>query len=226
MRTPGWPAGYTLEAALDLAPGQEFTPTAGLSERLRPMPFLSVINRLYNHSLQVHTFNRADLEELNLKHFALHIPVDLAGHTLTLRARYTGNGASLTSGITGPIKLIAPCDQNDRARIESIRLFEAWLSGDNERTLEIADSMLTNGLSDAQGWVTAQSAAWSLNRPDKVLNYLERMYEDFRQLTVELGTATPPRFNPQMPPDPKIQQEYEHRRSNLLEAITRQQQQR
>jgi hypothetical protein len=223
LRKYGWPTGYVLEAALDLSPSQDFVPTSGLMERLQPTPFLSVVNIANQWDLEHNEFHPADLEALNLKHFALHIPADLAGHRLTLRSRCNVNGFSLTSGLVGPIEVITPCDRSDTSRIVAIQLFEAWVRKDDERAIEIADSMLACGLSDAEGWVTARSAAQALHRPEKSLAYLDRLYQDFGTLYIELGTTEPPRFDPQGARDSIVQQQYEHKRNSALQAIARQQ---
>jgi hypothetical protein len=53
--SPGWPEGYTLEAALDLPSGQSFAPTPGLIDRLTLTPFYTFDNLYQERKLLLAT---------------------------------------------------------------------------------------------------------------------------------------------------------------------------
>lgn len=212
---PGWPDGYILEAALDLPDQQPFTPTPGLIDRLQPARYLSIVNQMYEKDVLERRTSSVDLLGLNSKDFVLRIPSDLSGHTLTFRARFERNGLKLTSNLVGSISIIAPCDQNDTARIIATQIYEAWDMLDYRRAVAIADSMLETGLSDAAGWDWAESAARGCGEIDKAIAYLDRLFEDFGVVEV-YDPSNPPRLNRHGPRNSEMQSAYEYMRNSLL----------
>ncbi len=222
---PGWPEGYILEAALDLPKKQPFIPSSGLIERLNPIRILSEANRGAEQTLFRNPVDFRDVVNLNAKYFVMTIPADLAGHTLSFQVHFEDQGLALTSKTLGPIRIIAPCDRYDTARIISLQIYEGWQVGDITRCTELADSMLAVGLSDALAWDLAEAMARGLEDYDKALLYLQRLYEDFGVLGLELGTADPPIFNPEGIRDPKMQTGYENRRNELLRLKSEKEQQ-
>ena len=176
---PSWPEGYSLEAALDPAEGQAFEPSDELVARFQPTRYLSVANRYYERRVLDPTQGRPDRELLNSKHFLLIVPADLVGHSFALCARYDRDGLSLVSEPTRPpILVVAACNREDSARIAAGAVYAAYWSGDNERAVQIADSMLTVGLSDAAAWKYAGSAARAIEQYDKAIVYLDRSWGD------------------------------------------------
>jgi hypothetical protein len=228
--SPGWPEGYALEAALDLPSGQTFAPTPGLIDRLTPTPFFTFDNLYQERKLLLGDSAHVYRSNLNVKNFAIHIPDDLAGHTVTIRALYRHGDMDLE---TRPptqdqlISVIAPCDKADTARIVASRLFVAWASNDSDRVITLADSMLACDLSDAIAWNYARTTALRLGQYEKALAYLDRMYQDFGVASVEAeaGTDAVPRLNRNGPRDPQKQQVYERQRNELLQVIAREEQQ-
>jgi hypothetical protein len=219
MLIPGWPEGYLLEAALDLPNGKTFIATPGLIERLEPTRYLSTANRASEKDLLEHRTPYVDYRHLNTKEFVLHIPQDAVAHTLTFRARYQLADINLESAPIGPILILAPCDRSDTARIVATRIYEARQMFDYRRAINIADSMLAVGLSDASGWELAIGAAVGCYEYEKAVAYLDRMYEDFGVLETPYPTH-PPRLNPQGPRDPEIQAAYQEQRAMLLQEKT------
>ncbi len=137
---PGWPAGYALEAALDMPIG-EFQPVPGLIERLRPQPFWSLGN-LHNQWALAQDPQQVRRRDLNSKCFVVHIPADLAGHTLTFRGRFQRGDTLLVSKPQKSYAIIAPCDQSDSARILASWVSEAMHASRLERALALTDSLL------------------------------------------------------------------------------------
>jgi hypothetical protein len=224
-RTPGWPEGYVLEAALDLPYGQPFVPVAGLVERLAPRPYLSSANLGPQYSLLTGDGD-VNLLELNQKEFVLTIPSDLAGHTLTFRARYRRGAIDLQSKTSGPITVVPACDRSDTARIVATRIFEARQAEDHMRAMEIADSMLACNLSDVVGWKYAEISAVAAHQYDKALSYLERRFQDVGMVWVRTGSAYPTQLNRQAARDPEVLAKYQRARDDLLKAKAKYDQQR
>ena len=227
--SPGWPEGYTLEAALDLPSGQSFSPTPGLIDRLTPTSFFTFDNLYQERKLLLGDSVHVYKSNLNVKNFAVHIPSDLAGHTVTIRALYHHGDINLQTkpDWDEPVSIIAPCDRADTARIVASRLFVAWASNDSDRVITLADSMLACDLSDAIAWNYARTTALRLGQYEKALAYLDRMYQDFgvTSLNEEAGTSLVPRLNRNGPRDPLQRQLYEGQRSMLLQVIAREEQQ-
>jgi hypothetical protein len=219
----GWPEGYVLEAALDLPAGQLFMGTSGLMEQLLPTPFWNSSNRAAQNALLTGE-GTVHLGDLNLKEFKLTIPEDLAGHSLTFRARYQGEGLSLVSKPLGPVTIISPCDQSDTARVVASQIYAAVKMLRYSQAVALADSMLAHGLTDAQGWTWAETAARGAARFDKAIMYLDRLYEDFGVISA-VFPEEPVRLNRGGPRDPAEQAAYEQKRNNLLQAKTEQEQQ-
>ena len=222
---PGWPEGYALEAALDLASGQPFIATPGLMERLEPTRLLSDVNQLYQRRLAEHTDAIIDSRGLNLKEFVITIPWDLAGHTLTFRALYQRDMVRLESPSSRTIKIIPPCDRSDSARVVASRIYEAWLSMNCMLGVTIADSMLDCDLSDPAGWEWALSCASSCGQYDKAIIYLDRLYQDYGTHGAGLDPANPPPLNRDGTRDPQKQAYYERLRNTLLQSKAEQEQQ-
>jgi hypothetical protein len=218
-----WPAGYTLEAALDLTKGEPFVETPGLIDRLQPARFISVTNQYEKICLDAGV-EGISLYLLNLKHFAMQIPADLAGHTLNLRARYTGMGVSLVSNTSHTFHIIPPCTVNDEASILSSRIYAKYFSGDDAEAILLADSMLELGWSNAVGWFDAMISARNNGNYEKQLLYLDRLYLDY-------GLADMIRpSNPRLPRivdgnyDPEQQNHYNRVREVIIQAIEDQKQ--
>jgi hypothetical protein len=224
-RSEGWPEGYSLEATLDLPPDSPFVATVGLIEQLSPVPYLSRMNRsvdkqLRGDSAAQYVRTREDLRELNSKHFVLHVPAELVGHWLSFRAQYRSQSIELRSNTLGPLRVIAPCNGDDAARICLSEIDAACDMGNDDGALAIADSMLANGLTNAAAWDLASRAAWRLGRHDKELIFFDKLYQDYGALSVDMSGK------PLGPGSPGIEQIYESRRASILQAIARQQQQR
>jgi len=222
--TREWPAGYFLEAALDLPQGNPFIPNKSLIEQLNPERFLSQVNRSAEKRFLLDPSTFAEHEWLNAKCFVLTVPPALAGHTLSFRVRFEDDGQNSISTATAPIYIIAPCDRNDTARIVASRIYEANTTGNYRRGVEIADSMLKCGLTDASGWDYAEAMARGLEMYDKALSYLQRIYEDFGVLGVGLNTANPPKYNANIVRDPQMQQLYAEKRNQLMQLKAAQEQ--
>jgi hypothetical protein len=228
--SPGWPEGYTLEAALDLQSGQPFAPTPGLIERFQPTPFFTLNNLHQESKLLSGDSAHVQKSDLNKKNFAIRIPSDLAGHTVTIHAFYHHGDVNLETKPypqEQPISIIAPCDRADTARIVASWVFAAWASNDTDRVIALADSMLACDLSDAIAWNYAYTTALRLELYEKALAYFERMYQDFGVTNVDdkLGSASVPKLNRDGPRDPVQQQRYERYRNGLLRQIAREEQQ-
>jgi hypothetical protein len=226
----GWPEGYSLEAALDLPQDQPFNATPDLIEKLSPTPFLTFDNLFNERKLLLGDSSHVRKRGLNKKHFAIHVPADLVGHTVTIRALFHHGGLSLQSTPERgnlPISIIAPCDRADTARIVGSWVFVAWASNDSNRVITLADSMLACNLSDAIAWNYAHTTALRLAQFNKALAYLDRMYQDFGVTDVneKVGSAGVPRVNHDGPRDPLQQQLYERQRNELLQVIAREEQQ-
>jgi hypothetical protein len=215
---PGWPQGYSLEAALDLplplgypsTPMTNFVPQPGLMERLRPVPYHSFWNQLDNNALSQN--DSVNLMLLNDKHFALHIPPDLAGHALIYRACYSRDGNKFCSS-PYTIYVIAPCDQADSARILASKMYEASARLDYAQVVSLADSMLTLGWTNRSALGLAQSAAMRLGQFDKAVAYLDRMYADFGLTWYKFSWGP----KPKEPRSFEARQRYEDDRARLLE---------
>jgi hypothetical protein len=197
----GWPEGFGLEAALDLPQDQPFVCTPGLFERLEPSPYRSGMGGCYQCEVLP-----PEYVILNRRFFALHIPPDFVGHTLTFHAVYQWEGLSLESMRDNPLSIIAPCDRNDSARIVGSRIFQAWDAEDYARAMKLADSMLVRGLSDAVGWQCAQMCAQKLQRTDKAKTYSDRMIRDFGNVRVRFTLRNAPTLNPVQPSDSVAQE--------------------
>ncbi|MCX6600484.1 MAG: hypothetical protein NT025_02855 [bacterium] len=213
---PGWPEGYVLEAALDLPSDKPFVATPGLIERFQPTRYLSTINIGCERDVLAHTGTARDLHGMNDKEFVLHVPDDLAGHSVSFRARYEGGGVSLTSS-TGSIRIIEPCDRNDTARIVATGIEAAHRAGHYARAVEIADSMLAVGLSDAMGWQWAKIAAQGTGEYDKAIRYLDRLWEDFGVIFTPSSSSDAPRLNRGGSRGDFEREAYEQTRNNLLQ---------
>ena len=227
---PGWPEGYTLEAALDLPGGQPFVSTPGLIERFRPTPFLTLDDLNEERKLLSGDSAHVNWDHLNAKRFALQFPSDLAGHTVKFRASYRRGDVNIQTrpdALDQPISIIAPCDRADTARIVASWLFVAWASNDTDRVIALADSMLAHDLSDAIAWNYAYTTALRMRYHYKALSYLERMFQDFGVTDVneKVGSDSVPRLNRDGPRDAVQQQHYERYRNGLLRQIAREEQQ-
>jgi hypothetical protein len=216
----GWPEGYELQAALDLKKGSPFVPQVGLIEQLKPEPFLSFDN-LYNEQALERGASWLNLQGLNEKNFALHIPEDLAGHTLTVRAVYRKGDLTLISNPAGPFKIVPLCDQDDSARVLASKIYEAWEVLNHDRAMALADSMTGLGWSDANGWKYAMSAAERMNKYDRQLEYLDRLFADFGVTYIKAGT-TVKRLAPGAPPEAKRREVYERVRADLIRVMREQ----
>ncbi len=222
---PGWPEGYTVEAALDFRNGEVYIPTPGLIDRLEPTHYISMVNRTYESGMLHSPEQGIDHEAVNAKSFAMHIPPELIGHTLTFRGQYNHRGHDIVSATTRSIEVIAPCDEFDQAKIVSSWIYVASQSLDYDRAIQLADSMLESGLTDLEGWHFAKVAAQGSGRIDKYMNYLERMWEDFGRVDTNFGTGEPPpRFNHDAR-DPSLQRYYESTMENLRQQLAEQEQQ-
>jgi hypothetical protein len=227
----GWPQGYVLEASLDLTQNQPFIPIPGLIERFSPRPFFTFDNLLNERKLLLGDSGHVRRQGLNKRHFAMQVPADLVGHTVTIRAFYRRGDINVYSkpqSFTSAISIIAPCDRADTARIVASWLFVAWASNDSDRVIALADSMLACNLSDAVAWNYAYTTALRLTYYNKALAYLDRMFQDFGVVDVneKAGTAGVPRLNRDSPRDSLQQQLYERQRNGLLRQIARDEQQR
>lgn len=202
-----WPEGYLLEGALDIGDNACFVPTAGLIERLTPTVYWAQVPSNRPHA-------RDDPDDLN---FALHIPEDLAGHTIDFHLCYeTSDSLSEIQSHRWKICIFSPNDEYDSARIVASQIFEAFDMSDYYRVAELADSMLARGLTDAYGWVWAMLAAEHTDRYDRALTYLERLWEDFGVSAVNLEGHDFGR--PQRPtvPSQYRQQLFEQKRNALI----------
>lgn len=221
-RSPGWPEGYVLEAALDLPSKTQFAATPGLIERLRPTPYLGSATRGELRRLRTGDLVNVDVGWLNVKSFTLRIPSDLVAHGVTLRARCDKGGTTRYSDILDPFQVIATCDRSDTARIVAGEVFLAYQTEDDARVLEIADSMLACGLTDAAAWKWAMGVAHGLNQLDKEMAYLDRMYEDFG-VTWFAGFADL-QLNRNGVRNPREQELYRQVRTHIQQMINQQQQ--
>jgi hypothetical protein len=149
------------------------------------------------------------------------MPTNLAGHSISLRANYHSRGFELTSKATYPLRIVAACDQNDSARILGSRIFIDWDSGNHDSAIARADSMLRIGWIDAPALIYAKSSAEYLDRYDKQLIFLDRLFEDYGVITVRPGTSNPPRLDRHGPRDPQQQRLYEETRDQILQGIER-----
>jgi hypothetical protein len=223
----GWPEGYSLEATLDLTANQTFKPVPGLAEQLRPVTYHDRGN-VENDSALAENADWMRLQALNRKHFMLHIPRDLIGHTLAIRAHYVRNGVDLYSNACQTLKIIALCNVDDSARVMASLIYEAWDELNYERAIELSDSMLSIGWSDAGAWDIAMSSADRLGLYERELVYLERMFTDFRCTDVRFGATYKPQKCGETQPTAEWRQRYEERNRWLQEKITetRQEEQR
>jgi hypothetical protein len=222
-RKPGWPEGYSLEATLDLEYDKEFIPTPGLIERMNPQLYINGVNQA-NELMLDHLSDKVNLSSFNRKYFMVQIPRDLAGHSLSIRARYRV-GADITSRPTSPVEIIAPCNKIDEARIIGSRMYIMRQTEGCESTLALADSMLGAGLADAMALQIARQCASGAKKYEKSLEYLDRMYEDFGVVDVMLFTSEPPVYCRGEQPESWAQQAYENRRTELMILISNQKQQ-
>jgi hypothetical protein len=221
----GWPEGYVLEAALDLSQDQAFRITDNLIIRLEATPYWSSINRAQQYRLRSGE-GTVDAKRLNLKEFVLHIPNDLAGHTLTLRASYRGRGQDLVANPSRPYQIVAPCNREDSARVIATRIFEGVMTLNYASSIRLADSMLTVNMTDPAAWTWAEAAARGSAQFDKAITYLDRLYDDFGVVSMDLGDADhPPQLHPRALRDPESQQAYERVRDALLQAKAEHEQQ-
>jgi hypothetical protein len=222
---PGWPQGYVMEAALDLPEGRPFVATTGLIEQLNPVRYLSDLNLTKESDiLQGRHSANSSMTGLNGKEFFLDIPAGLAGHTLTLQARYSRDSVNLQSNTPRPITIIAPCSRSDTARILATFIYAAFRVGEYARVLEIADSMLANNLSDAAAWTYANGSAKAIQRYDKALIYLDQLYNDFGRMGPG-DKLNPPQLNREGPRSRDMQESYAKTRQGLLRLQAQHEQQ-
>jgi hypothetical protein len=216
----GWPPCYELDAALDLGVGQSFIATPHLGAELSVVPYVSAENLAAEWARQ-NGDPHYKVIQLNSKHFILGIPRGLANHTLTFRASYHHGELKLVSQSVGPFQITAPCDSSDEACILACGVWEAWEQDDNSRVLTLADSLVAIGWSSATGFAFAMSSASRLDRYDKQLEYLDRLFQDYGVTRTLFGGHDLP-LNRRGDRDPAEQQVYEFGRRVLLEAIARQ----
>jgi hypothetical protein len=176
--SPGWPEGYVLEAGLDLPHGTPFAPTPGLIEQMEPTRILSIRNIGANTGLHVNPAEFHDYENLNAKNFGLTIPTCLIGHTVRLRAVFESADTTMISEATQAIWVTEPCDRDDIARIVASFVYEAWMYGTRSRVIELADSMLACGLTNAEAWKIAVKVAISMRQYDKADVYSKQLGAD------------------------------------------------
>jgi hypothetical protein len=217
-RNSNWPEGYFLDAALDLDSGELFVPTSGLIEELTPTPYWAYVPISWDCP--------RTLGELDGINFALHIPEDLAGHTLDFRLRYQmSDSLREVQPYHWGMCIIAPRDEYDSARIIASQILEAFDMKSYFRAIELADSMLTHGLTDAFGWGWAIMAAERAHLYDRAVIYLERMWDDFGMLGVNVQALDPRRPYRHATRDQHRQQLFEQRRNELLRLKAEWQQQ-
>jgi hypothetical protein len=214
----GWPEGYLLDAALDLDSGELFVPTTGLIEKLTPTPYWAYVPISWDCP--------RTLGELDGINFALHIPEDLAGHTLDFHLRYQMSDTlhEVQSYHWGTC-IIAPRDEYDSARIIASQILEVLDMQSYFRAIELADSMLANGLTDAYGWGWAEKAAEKVHLYDRAIIYLDRMWEDYGELGVNIQAMDPRRPRRYPIRSQEMQERYEQRRNELLKLKAQWQQQ-
>ncbi len=222
-RRADWPEDYILEAALDLPEGESFVPTAGLIEQLTPTPFMTHTNIAAEQVLEEGSLQYYNPYEHNRKSWFLHIPANLAGHTVTLRAQYH-HGEMILSDVSPTMTLLAPLNDSDSARVLGSMIDEARQKTQPDRVFALTDSLLSLGWSDPFALNGARSVAVSLQKYDKALTYLNKLYEDYG-ITGISSKKIPP-LNRTGARDPQIQQLYERMRTELIQLRSEQEQQR
>jgi hypothetical protein len=210
-----WPLGYELQAALDLQSGQAFVPTPGLIERLDATPYVSRVN-IAEESVLKEIPDRVNLRSRNAKHFIIHVPDDLAGHTLTIVGVYRSAGKEIKSRVLQSILIVEPCDQQDYARIRGSKIFEAREIGNCRQAIELATSLLEDRISDPAGLNNAILCARDLKSYDEAIVFLDQLFNDYGVVSVDLSTARPPRFDPLEPREDWQNELYEVHRNGYL----------
>jgi hypothetical protein len=203
----GWPAGYALEAALDKPSGRIFVATPGLIERLTPVPF-----------------HRTGIDR---KCFFLHIPEDLAGHSLTLVGTFRKGTIYAKTSYYEAINVVLPCDSSDFARVIGTRVFEARMLRNYNRGMMLVDSMLSLNLTDVIAFNNAVLCACGSERYARAAKYLEYLYTDYGVLDLEWISKRPVPLDRSGQRNQELQERYDRARNGLLKSeIQHQQQQR
>jgi hypothetical protein len=145
---------------------------------------------------------------------------------LLLRAVYENSSGTRYSNVAGPLNIVAPCNDDDHARIVSSELWAAYSALDYDRAIQIADSLDALSLPNANGWYYAMLSARNSKRFEKQLLYFDKLFADFGVTYVRTNAAHVPRREQSAELREKDAELYSIRREMILEAIAAQNQQR
>ena len=229
LEAEDWPKEYYLEVALDYNIGDIFVNSPELLDRISPFYFIGAGPRSEDAKLKS---GKTDIYYLqrNAKHFRVHIPDDLVGHSIAFRAKFQHGVNALVSPIeptAPPIQIIPPCDEFDSARVIASRVYSYYKSDEFARSIEEADSMLANNLIDIGGWYYAYKSASAIGSYEKMAVYTQKMWGDYGMLEYEseVPSSELPVYNPNGYRPPALIAKYEERMNWLQEKISEQEQQ-
>jgi len=199
----GWPVSYTIEAGLDFSYDEEFIPSKGLFQR---MYFKGEITNRNRSHLQI----------------AIRIPEDIIGHSLSFKVVYDTGDTLISQTTISPIHIIEASSKEDQAQIFSSLIYVLFETEDYEGAIEIGDLMINTDYTFARGWYFAHEAAMRMGRYDKMILFLEKLWNDYG--VISANSVDPnPEYNPQGKRDPKMEAVFKEQITNLKKALSDQQ---
>lgn len=190
-----WPDGYSLDFAIDCTDRESFNPDRNVFDQLRVSYVISLLN-LTLDQMQKQGAGHVDLTQRNSKQFVVYIPTEFAGHSLSYRVRYDGNGVVKESAVSPPLEISSPCNEYDQARIISSEVFVSFKISNYEHAIDLADSMINSRLSDPGGFYYAYKSALFAYRYDKAMVYFDKLWTDYGILSLTSGSSSPVAYNP------------------------------
>jgi hypothetical protein len=148
-------------------------------------------------------------------YFSMTIPETYIGERIYFRAGYDSEETGHL-GVWTSTNVIAPCDEKARQLAQGSYVTIADGSGNFERAVQIADSLVALGWRDPSGLGWAAESAKQLNRPEAELRFMDLNYE-------ANGRFGPFQFGTDVAERQAVTQQYQARRQELLEEISKQQ---
>ena len=151
-----------------------FSRSTALMQRLQPQFFNSRM-QVFEDAMFHKGVDISDDYKRPVYKFLITLPEDLAGRMLCVHASLDDTQYGRLEGSTCQ-KIVSPCSPTDRGQMLGSYVYLAEESGNCQRAITLADSLIQTGWRWDLGIQSAMSAAQDLHLYDKALKYLDILY--------------------------------------------------
>ena len=172
---PTWPKELTIEVT-GIGPNGDTVRSDVIEPQLQMRFYHTRIRVLLDSVQQAGALKKESDIILPRYNISFYLPTELAGFRLQFKVRYADEDYGDLRA-SRDLEIVNPCSDIDTERMQDSYLCISAKEGDFERVIKYADALMDNGWHSQEGLMRAYQAAYSLQRYDKALHFLDNCYE-------------------------------------------------